>query len=144
MVYSNFIVMRRLPTLVFCHDYTLCVHKYSHCANLLWKTSIGRHLAMKSECTMSMQLMLNLPMAQTLVKDGPSGNPQVFQSKLYEYPRNQQVHRAFSLQSLLVLMEIHRPGPAVKLIPGFTSSSWNFLNFYFDSLTCVKGINMAY
>ena len=31
---------------------------------------------------------------------------QVFQSKLYKYPKNQQVYQTFPLQSLLVLLEI--------------------------------------
>ena len=35
----------------------------------------------------------------------------IYQSKLYKYPKNQQVHQTLLLQSLLVLLEIHRSGP---------------------------------
>ena len=46
-------------------------------------------------------------------------NPQVYQPKLSEYPKSQQVHQTFSVQSLLVLLilEIEWCGPEIKPIP---------------------------
>ena len=54
-MHADFIASH-LSTLVFCRHYARFLPKYSQRAKLLWKTSIGRRLAMKSECTIRVTL----------------------------------------------------------------------------------------